>query len=169
MGTARRWYASRYAPVELQKQPGLNKVATAATLSQVTNWSDVVEVQFVPTREPDWTAIVTFDDGHTETINVPGYVVEDVRAWLTQPTSRTTSPDRSEAGARGAKVTSKRGRGWQWTLVDHQPVLIMRNRGQARKTRYVGTVAGGLCGNRRDTGVMQPDGVGEDGSDHNGH
>jgi len=42
----------------------------------------VVEVQFVPTREPNWTAIVTFTDGHTETINVPGYVVEDVRAWL---------------------------------------------------------------------------------------
>jgi hypothetical protein len=82
MGLARRWYASRYAPSDLRRQPGLNKVATAATLSQVTRWGDVVEVSFVPTTDPVWTAFVSFSDGTQQTISVPGYVVEDVRAWL---------------------------------------------------------------------------------------
>jgi hypothetical protein len=84
MGVARRWYASRYAPAELRGQPGLNKVATAATLAQVPDWSRVTDVSFAPTTDPVWGAIVTFKGGRQQTISGPGYVVEDMRAWLTK-------------------------------------------------------------------------------------
>jgi len=82
LGIVRRWYESRYVPAGLRNQPGLNKVATAATLSQVPDWDRVQAVSFVPTTDPVWTATVTYDDGTTRTISVPGYVVEDMRAWL---------------------------------------------------------------------------------------
>ena len=84
LGLARRWYQSRYAPKALKGQPGLNKVATAATLAQVSNWDDVRGVVFHPGGDV-WTAtVITKKDGSTQTISVPEYVVKDMRAWLSQ-------------------------------------------------------------------------------------
>ena len=82
MGIARRWYASKYVPKELRNQPGLNKVATAATLSQVADWSQVKNVSFTPSTDPIWQMTVTLRNGQQNTFDVPGYVVEDIRTWL---------------------------------------------------------------------------------------
>jgi len=82
MGVLRRWYRSNDIPPWLRDQPGLNKVATAAALSQIASppstWRSV---SFEPTTAPVWNMTVTFDDGSSTTIQVPGYVVEDIRAW----------------------------------------------------------------------------------------
>jgi len=85
IGLLRRWYRSKDAPPWVRDQPGLNKVATAAAMSQIlsppSTWR---AVSFEPTTDPVWKMTVTFDDGSTTTVNVPGYVVQDIRADLAQ-------------------------------------------------------------------------------------
>ncbi len=82
MGIVRRWYSSRYVPKELRNQPGLNKVASAAALYQVADWSQVRRASFTPTTDPVWTMTVTLRNGQQNTFDVPGYAVEDMRAWM---------------------------------------------------------------------------------------
>lgn len=84
LGIVRRWYSSRYIPAGLRNQPGVNKVATAAALSQIPDWTKVTNFSFEPTKEPVWRATVTMTDGTTREVWVPGYVVEDMRAWLAE-------------------------------------------------------------------------------------
>lgn len=82
MGLLRRWYSSRYVPSELRNQPGVNKVVTAAALYQVADWRQVKNVSFTPTTDPVWTMEVTLRNGQRNTFDVPGYVVDDMRAWI---------------------------------------------------------------------------------------
>jgi hypothetical protein len=84
-GTARRWYNSQYAPASVKNQPGLNKVAAAATIySQIPNPGYVKEISFIPSSDPTWKALVTFKNGRSRAIEVPGYLVEDIRTWATK-------------------------------------------------------------------------------------
>jgi len=82
MGIVQRWYRSRYAPPELKHQPGVNKAATTATLAQVSDWSRVTNLSMEPSTAEVWNAVVTYRGGRTEVIQIPSYVVEDIRAAL---------------------------------------------------------------------------------------
>lgn len=81
MGIVQRWYNSAYIRPELRGQPGLNKAATAATLSQVPDWSKVTSVAIQPSSSPVWDAVVTMKGGRTTVIEVPVYVLRDFLAF----------------------------------------------------------------------------------------
>lgn len=81
-GIARRVVASRYTPARVRNQPGVNKVSTAVVALQVSDWNEVTNVSFNPNPGGIWTAEVSYRDGDTQTISVPGDTVQDLRAWL---------------------------------------------------------------------------------------
>ena len=83
-GVARRWYASDKISRRLHDQPGLHKITAAAALSQVSDWSKVTDFSFTPSADPIWTATVSFSNGHTQEIQLPGDTVKDIQAWLNQ-------------------------------------------------------------------------------------